>query len=172
MKRISEMSLEEQAGRIHYKYEIPFDEAKALLAKGMRYTELDKAALLHAMTGRDLSGVLALRKKNPWGRVIKALDLEPALYGRLLHRHLARRLFRFYQVPEDRAFAMLEEGFPQHWIRISWLLETHTGAPMEKILAEKTKETRWKDWASAHLSVRPEDFDRWIRETKNPYLRK
>lgn len=172
MKRLSEMSTDEQASRIHCKYEVPFGEAKALLEKGIRYADLDKAALLHAMTGRDLDGVLALRKKNPWGRVIRALDLDPAMYGRLLHRHLARRLFRFYKVPEDRAFALLEQGFPQHWIRVAWLLETHTGTPMETITAEKTKETRWKDWAAAHLSVKPEDFEQWIRETKNPYLRK
>ncbi len=43
---------------------------------------------------------------------------------------------------------------------------------MEDILAARKKSEKWKPWAEAHLGISPEDFTKWIAETRNPSLPK
>ena len=154
MKR-SEPTLDDQIRSIHYKYEIPQDKAEALLASGLRFLEIDKAALLSILAEVPIDTILDMRK-----------DEE-----RLL-RHRARRLHRFYGIPEDRAIPLLQDGYPNHWLRLAYLLEQHTGTSMEDILAARKKSEKWKPWAKARLGISPEDFTKWIAETRNPSLPK
>lgn len=67
------------------------------------------------------------------------LGLTAALYEERLLRHRARRLHRFYGIPEDRAIPLLQDGYPNHWLRLAYLLEQHTGTSMEDILAARKK---------------------------------
>lgn len=171
MKR-SEPTLDDQIRSIHYKYEIPQDKAEALLASGLRFLEIDKAALLSILAEVPIDTILDIRKDDPWGRIQKKLGLTAALYEERLLRHRARRLRRFYGIPEDRAIPLLQDGYPNHWLRLAYLLEQHTGASMEDILAARKKSEKWKPWAEAHLGISPEDFTKWIAETRNPSLPK
>lgn len=171
MKR-SEPTLNDQIRSIHYKYEIPQDKAEALLSSGLRFLEIDKAALLSILAEVPIDTILDMRKDDPWGRIQKKLGLTAALYEERLLRHRARRLHRFYGIPEDRAIPLLQDGYPNHWLRLAYLLEQHTGASMEDILAARKKSEKWKPWAETHLGISPEDFTKWIAETRNPSLPK
>ena len=171
MKR-SEPTLNDQIRSIHYKYEIPQDKAEALLASGLRFLEIDKAALLSILAEVPIDTILDMRKDDPWGCIQKKLGLTAALYEERLLRHRARRLYRFYGIPEDRAIPLLQDGYPNHWLRLAYLLEQHTGASMEDILAARKKSEKWKPWAEARLGISPEDFTKWIAETRNPSLPK
>ena len=163
-------SLEDQVRSIHFKYEIPEATITELLAKGIRFLELDKAALLSCLSEKPIETILAMRQEDPWGRIEKELGLTPAFYHTRYIAHRARRLHRFYGVEEERAVALLEEGYPNHWIRLAYLLEQHTGTAMETIIHQRKKSEKWKPWAEEHLQVSPEDFTRWIAETRNPSL--
>ena len=171
MKR-SEPTLDDQIRSIHYKYEIPQDKAEALLSRGLRFLEIDKAALLSILAEVPIDTILDMRKDDPWGRIQKKLGLTAALYEERLLRHRARRLHRFYGIPEDRAIPLLQDGYPNHWLRLAYLLEQHTGTSMEDILAARKKSEKWKPWAEARLGISPEDFTKWIAETRNPSLPK
>ncbi len=165
------MTEEDEIRAIHYKYEIPKETVKELLDSGIRYGDVDKAALLSAMTGKDIREILALRKENPWGRVEKKLGLDAQSYEEKYNTHRANRLHRFYGIEEERAKKALEEGYPNHWIRLAYLLETETGRKMEDILAVRKKSEKWKPWAEKNLGVSQEDFARRIKETRNPSLK-
>ena len=65
----------------------------------------------------------------------------------------------------------MKEGYPNHWIRLAYLLEVKTGKKMEEILAVRKKTMKWKEWAEINLGVTPEDFSQWIMETRNPALK-
>lgn len=171
MKR-SEPTLDDQIRSIHYKYEIPQDKAEALLSSGLRFLEIDKAALLSILAEVPIDTILDMRKDDPWGCIQKKLGLTAALYEERLLRHRARRLHRFYGIPEDRAIPLLQDGYPNHWLRLAYLLEQHTGASMEDILAARKKSEKWKPWAEARLGISPENFTKWIAETRNPSLPK
>lgn len=88
------------------------------------------------MTGKDIEEVLALRRKSP-GAVQVRLAITGDRYDEKYFRHRACRLHRFYGVEEDRAFNALKEGYPNHWIRLAYLLEVKTGKKMEEILTVK-----------------------------------
>lgn len=171
MKR-SEPTLDDQIRSIHYKYEIPQDKAEALLSSGLRFLEIDKAALLSILAEVPIDTILDMRKDDPWGCIQKKLGLTATLYEERLLRHRARRLHRFYGIPEDRAIPLLQDGYPNHWLRLAYLLEQHSGTSMEDILAARKKSEKWKPWAEAHLGISPEDFTKWIAETRNPSLPK
>ena len=97
MKR-SEPTLDDQIRSIHYKYEIPQDKAEALLSSGLRFLEIDKAALLSILAEVPIDTILDMRKDDPWGCIQKKLGLTAALYEERLLRHRARRLHRFYGI--------------------------------------------------------------------------
>lgn len=97
------------------------------------------------MTGKDIEEVLALRREEPWGRVQVRLGITGDRYDEKYFRHRARRLHRFYGVEEDRAFNALKEGYPNHWIRLAYLLEVKMGKKMEEILTVKRKHRSGKN---------------------------
>lgn len=162
--------LEDQLRSLHYKYEIPEETLRPLLASGLRFLELDKAALLSCLSEKPIETILAMRKDDPWGRIEKKLGLTAEIYQQRYITHRARRLHRFYDVEEDRAAALLEAGYPNHWIRLAYLLEQHSALSMETILSQRKKSEKWKPWAEAHLHISPDDFTRWIAKTRNPSL--
>lgn len=168
--RKSEPTMEDQIRSIHYKYEIPEEKVQSLLDAGYRFLEIDKAALLSAVAGVSIDKILSMRKTDPWSRILKKLFLTAEVYEKKYLACRANRLARFYGIDEGRALSLLEEGYPNHWIRLAYLLETHTGAKAETILRERTKAEKWKPWAQRVLSVSPEDFAKWIAETRNPSL--
>lgn len=112
MKR-SEPTLDDQIRSIHYKYEIPQDKAEALLSSGLRFLEIDKAALLSILAEVPIDTILDMRKDDPWGCIQKKLGLTAALYEERLLRHRARRLHRFYGIPEDRAIPPAARRLPE-----------------------------------------------------------
>lgn len=61
----------------------------------------------------------------------------------------------------------MKEGYPNHWIRLAYLLEVKMGKKMEEILTVKKKTPKWKEWAEINLGVKPEDFrsGSWKQET-------
>ncbi len=168
--RKSEPTIEDQIRSIHYKYEIPEEKVRALLDAGHRFLEIDKSALLALVAGVTIDDILAMRKTDPWTRIQKKLGLTAEIYEKKYLACRAERLHRFYGIEEARALALLQEGYPIHWIRLAYLLETHTGNKTEAILAQRTKSEKWKPWAQRVLSVSPEDFTQWIAETRNPSL--
>ena len=168
--KVSTPSPSDQVRSLHYKYEIPEETAQHLISAGYRFLELDKAALLSCLSGQSIETILAMRKEDPWGIIEKKLGLTPDVYHKKYIAHRAHRLHRFYGIEETRAAALLEEGYPNHWIRLSYLLEQHTGEKAETIIHGRKKSEKWKPWAEAHLHVSPEDFTKWIAETRNPSL--
>ncbi len=168
--RKSEPTIEDQIRSIHYKYEIDEEKIQALMDSGYRFLEIDKAALLSVLASVSIDDILAMRKDDPWPRIQKKLGLTAAIYEDKYLAHRARRLHRFYGIEEDRARALLDEGYPIHWIRLAYLLEQHTGNKAETLLAQRKKSEKWKPWAERVLSISPEDFTKWIAETRNPSL--
>lgn len=168
---IREMTEEDVIRSVHHKYEIPEETVKHLLSEGVRSADIDKAALISCLSGKKIQDILALRKEQPWGRILKKLGLTGTVYEEKYNAHRAHRLHRFYGIEEMRAEKALEEGYPNHWIRMAYLLETKTGMKTEDILAMKTKNKKWKSWAEEHLGVSPEELSLWIRETRNPSLK-
>ncbi len=160
----------DQIRSLHYKYEIPEETIKKLIADGYRFLEMEKAALLSCLSDESIEDILAMRKQDPWGIIQKKLDLTPEVYHQRFIAFQARKLHRFYGMEETRAAALLEEGYPLHWIRLSYLLEQHTDQTLETIIHSRTKAEKWKPWAEKHLGVSPEDFTKWIAETRNPSL--
>ena len=121
MKR-SEPTLDDQIRSIHYKYEIPQDKAEALLSSGLRFLEIDKAALFSILAEVPIDTILDMRKDDPWGRIQKKLGLTAALYEERLLRHRARRLHRFYGIPEDRAIPLRAKIVS---LTLLWLTSLH-----------------------------------------------
>ena len=156
--KAAQMTREDEIRSISQKYEMDKEKVRDILERGVRYADADKAALFACMTGKDIEEVLAL-------------GITGDRYDEKYFRHRARRLHRFYGVEEDRAFNALKEGYPNHWIRLAYLLEVKTGKKMEEILAVKKKTMKWKEWAEINLGVKPEDFSQWIMETRNPALK-
>ena len=168
--RKAEPAIEDQIRSIHYKYEIPEEKIKTLLDEGIRFLEIAKAALLAAVAGVSIDTILSMRKEDPWSRIQKKLGLTAQAYEKKYLAHRAKRLSRFYGIEENRALTLLTEGYPIHWIRLAYLLEQHTEKKAEDILAQRKKSEKWKPWAEKNLSVSPENFTRWIAETRNPSL--
>ena len=133
------LSPEDQVRSIHYKYEIPEEEVRALLSRGIQFGEIDQAALLSCLTDRSIEDILALRKEDPWGVIRKKLGLTAAVYEEVYLLHRADRLHRFYGIDTKRALALLAEGYPNHWIRLAYLLEQHTGKKTEDIVHDRKK---------------------------------
>lgn len=120
------MTREDEIRSISQKYEMDKEKVRDILERGVRYADADKAALFACMTGKDIEEVLALRREEPWGRVQVRLGITGDRYDEKYFRHRACRLHRFYGVEEDRAFNALKEGYPNHWIRLAYLLEVKT----------------------------------------------
>ena len=154
--KAAQMTREDEIRSISQKYEMDKEKVRDILERGVRYADADKAAL---------------RREEPWGRVQVRLGITGDRYDEKYFRHRARRLHRFYGVEETRAFNALKEGYPNHWIRLAYLLEVKTGKKMEEILTVKKKTPKWKEWAEINLGVKPEDFSQWILETRNPALK-
>ena len=169
--KAAQMTREDEIRSISQKYEMDKEKVRDILERGVRYADADKAALFACMTGKDIEEVLELRREEPWGRVQVRLGITGDRYDEKYFSHRARRLHLFYGVEEDRAFNALKEGYPNHWIRLAYLLEVKTGKKMEEILAVKKKTPKWKEWAEINLGVKPEDFSKWILETRNPALK-
>lgn len=169
MKRAS-LSPEDQVRSIHFKYEIPEDRVQAALDRGFRFGDVDQAALLSCLSDASMEDILAMRKDDPWGVIKKKLGLTAAVYEKTYLLHRAERLERFYGISAQRALTLLEEGYPNHWIRLAYLLEQHTGVKTEDIVHSRKKSEKWKPWAERVLHVSPEDFTAWIAETRNPSL--
>lgn len=162
-------SPEDQIRSIHYKYDISEERVKAAL-EDRRFGEVDQAALLSCLCSTSMEEILAMRKDDPWGIVRKKLGFTAESYEETYLRHRAERLHRFYGMETERALALLEEGYPSHWIRLAYLLEQHSQMKMETIVHQRKKSEKWKPWAERVLSVSPEDFTKWIAETRNPAL--
>lgn len=169
MKRAA-LSPEDQVRSIHFKYEIPEERVKAALEKGFRFGDVDQAALLSCLADKSMEDILAMRKEDPWGVIKRKLGLTAEVYEKEYLLHRAERLERFYGIPAMRALSLLEEGYPNHWIRLAFLLEQHTGMKTEDIVHSRKKSEKWKPWAERVLHVAPEDFTAWIAETRNPSL--
>lgn len=168
----STMTRDDEIRSIHFKYEIPEDKVAKLLDSGKRFGEVDRAALTAVLTGKSIDDILAMRVDDPWGRVEIKLGLTPEVYAARYHHHRAQRLHRFYGIDTARAEKLLAQGYPNHWIRLAYLLEQHTGTKVEDILAARKKSEKWKPWAERVLGVSPADFTTWIAETRNPSLKK
>ena len=89
--------------------------------------------------GKGYRGSTGAPQEEPQFSVQVRLGITGDGYDEKYFRHRARRLHRFYGVEEDRAFNALKEGYPNHWIRLAYLLEVKTGKKMEEILAVKRK---------------------------------
>ena len=131
---------------------------------------VDQAALLSCLSDASMEDILAMRKDDPWGVIKKKLGLTAAVYEKTYLLHRSERLERFYGISAQRALNLLEEGYPNHWIRLAYLLEQHIGVKTEDIVHSRKKSE--KSWAERVLHVSPEDFTTWIAETRNPSLAK
>lgn len=167
--RKRELTLDEEVVSYHFKYNIPEEEIRKA-REDFRSGDVDKACLLAVLSGKKLSDILEMRKELPWGLIQKELGLTGDVYDEKYFHHRANRLHRFYGINEERAYALLSAGYPNHWIRLAWLLETHGHGKVEDILKEKKKSERWKPLAERMFHVKPEDFTLWIGETRNPSL--
>ena len=52
--KVSTPSPSDQVRSLHYKYEIPEETARRLIAEGYRFLELDKAALLSCLSDQPI----------------------------------------------------------------------------------------------------------------------
>ena len=64
---LRQMTEEDEIRAVHHKYQIPEDTVKTLLKEGIRYADIDKAALIACLSGKSVQEILAQRQKQPWG---------------------------------------------------------------------------------------------------------
>lgn len=121
---LRQMTEEDQIRAVHHKYEIPEDTVKTLLKEGIRYLDIDKAALIACLSGKSIQEILARRKEQPWGKILKNLGLTGETYEEKYNAHRARRLHRFYGVEEKerkklwkKATRTTGSAWPTSWKR-------------------------------------------------------
>ena len=113
-----------------------------------------------------------MTKDDPWGRIEKKLGLTPEIYSKRYIAHRADRLHRFYGMDAKRAETLLSEGYPNHWLRLAYLIEQHTGSLMENIVKARSKSMKWAPYVQQEFGISEETFKSWIAETRNPSLKK
>lgn len=168
--RKKEMTIDDMKRELLHKYEIAREIIEQLPLETMRWTEIDKAALYSVLSKKSILEILEIRKTLPWERIRYTLGLMGGAYDEAYFSHRANRLHRFYGIDEERAKNLLEQGYPNHWIRLAYLLETKGFDVVEDILAQRTKSVKWKPWIKETYNIDEETFKEWILETRNPAL--
>lgn len=163
---------EEELRILAAKYEMSAEEAEGYLSSGVRFADVDKAALYAKIAGREVSYVLSLRREAPWGRVALFLGLTAERLAEGTARHRAACLARWWGFDEARSLAALRAGWPLHWVKAAWIIERYSTLSMETVLAGRPRSTSWWDWAEAHADIPADRMRSLVKEYRNPGLPK
>ena len=150
------------------KYRVSPTDTKRLIDSGVKFQDLQQAALYSYMSEKSVDEVLALKKHEVWTRVQYLLGITPAKYGEKNLQLRAENMQRWWGLPVSLSLPYMKQGYPMHWVKIAWILAKHSDWTVEQILKDRKFTESWKDWCKRNLGIAPETYDQWISEYQNP----
>lgn len=163
------LSIEEQVHLLHEKFQYPSDDIRSWLCRAP-FRDVEKALLYAWMAQCSPEKVLDMRKREPWTRILKHMDLTPDRWQARWNDFCADRLHRWWGVNEKQALRLLKAGWPMHYVKMASLLSHHLSMDMETILRQRTRECRWKEWAVHRMGMDSAVYDRMMKAGRNPSL--
>lgn len=168
-RRGSTLSLQEQIHALHEKFQYP-DDMIGLWLEEASFRDVEKSLLYAWMAECDPGRVLAMRKKEPWGRVLRYLHLTPDRYQSRWNDYCADRLHRWWGIDKTQALRFLDEGWPMHYIKMAGLLAGPLSMDMKTILQKRPRECRWRTWAVEDMGMDGDEYDSMMQAGRNPSL--
>ena len=160
--------MEEMQTVLSQKYFVTPEETKSLIDSGTSFRDLERAAKLSYISGKPVKDILALKKDEPWQRVEVLIGAvgEKAYQKDLKLK--AVNLERWWGIPKKGGMRYMRQGYPMHYVKVTWILAKHSDWTMDAILKDKKYGENWKAWCKRNLGIDGETYDAWIGEYKNP----
>lgn len=167
-RRRPQLTMEEMQLVLSSKYRVSPTDTKRLIDSGVKFQDLQQAALYSYMSEKSVDEVLALKKHEVWTRVQYLLGITPAKYGEKNLQLRAENMQRWWGLPVSLSLLYMKQGYPMHWVKIAWILAKHSDWTVDQILKDRKFTESWKDWCKRNLGIAPETYDQWISEYQNP----
>lgn len=166
--RRPQLTLEEMQTVLSQKYFVTLEETKSLIDSGTSFRDLERAAKLSYVSGKPVKDILALKKDEPWQRVEVLIGaVGEKAYQKDLELK-AVNLERWWGIPKKVGLRYMRQGYPMHYVKVTWILAKHSDWTMDAILKDKKYGENWKAWCKRNLGIDGETYDAWIGEYKNP----
>ena len=160
--------MEEMQTILSQKYFMAPEITKSLIEKGANFRDLERAAKLSYISGKSIKDILALKKDEPWQRVEVLIGaVGEKAYQKDLERK-AINLERWWGIPKKVGLSYMRQGYPMHYVKVTWILAKHSDWTMDAILKDKKYGENWKAWCQRNLGIDGATYDAWIGEYKNP----
>lgn len=125
------------------------EETGQYYEQGLDYGELDALCLYAKLADRPLAEIMKLREKYAPGVLLLRLGLTPDAYFAKCVQHQARRLAERMSIPQELTVKYMSEGYPMHYVNMSWLLAQASGRDFAEVITLKTPQNTWDDAAAA-----------------------
>lgn len=168
VKKPKAYSLEEKKTILVKKYELADNEADKLLRLDMPFCEVDRLCFYAYISQKSINEVAALKKDNPWDRVLYLLNITPQKYHDRRLRLRAYWIHEWWGFDEDRSYNAMNQGYPMHYVKIAWILSVHTGKDMSFFLNDRKASESWPHYCMRTLGITEETYNSWIGEYRNP----
>lgn len=166
--RRPQLTMEEMQTILSQKYFVTPEETKQYMDRGTGFRDLERAAKLSYISGKPVKDILALKKDEPWQRVeVLTGAVGEKAYQKELERK-AVNLERWWGIPKKVGLSYMRQGYPMHYVKVTWILAKHSDWTMDAILKDKKYGENWKAWCQRNLGIDGATYDAWIGEYKNP----
>ncbi len=166
--RRPQMSLEEMQTVLSQKYFLTPEETKSYTDSGTNFRDLERAAKLSYISGKSVKEILALKKDEPWQRVEFLIGAVGEKAYRKDLELKAVNLERWWGIPKKLGLHYMKQGYPMHYVKVTWILAKHSDWTMDAILKDKKYGENWKAWCKRNLAIDGDTYDAWIGEYQNP----
>lgn len=168
VKKPKAYSLEEKKIILTRKYELADNEVDKLLRLDMSFREVDRLCFYAYISQKSIDEVAALKKDNPWDRVLYLLNITPQKYHDRRLRLRAHWIHEWWGFDEGRSYDAMNHGYPMHYVKIAWILSVHTGKDMSFFLKDRKVSEPWSQYCMRTLGITEEIYNSWIGEYRNP----
>ncbi len=141
--RRPQLTNEDAAAKLQQQYGADKQEALQLLQNGHNFDELNYAYLYAALAKVDVSKVLVLHEKAPWGRVRVQLGLNADEFAKRNTQYQLAKLDFDGIVSKEMVQEYLQQGYPLNDIFKAMQIAKKINKNMEEVL---TLHTAVKDW--------------------------
>lgn len=149
--RRPQLTMEEMQTVLSQKYFVTPEETKSLIDSGTSFRDLERAAKLSYISGKSVKDILALKKDEPWQRVEVLIGaVGEKAYQKELERK-AVNLERWWGIPKKVGMRYMRQGYPMHYVKVTWILAKHSDWTMDAILKDKKYGENWKAGARGIL---------------------
>ena len=134
--RRPQLTMEEMQTILSQKYFMAPEITKSLIEKGANFRDLERAAKLSYISGKSVKDILALKKDEPWQRVEVLIGaVGEKAYQKDLELK-AVNLERWWGIPKKVGMRYMRQGYPMHYVKVSWILSKHSDWTMDAILKD------------------------------------